>query len=264
MEAPSLSVSNMNEERREPAPLLAFELTEASAQPVYHWPDPHRLHIRPEVGSAFVWVHVDLSRPGIADWLAHLPIDTDIVAAILTPVQRGRLFFGNDLLYAQLRDVRPAPEGPPGDARHGGALSGLIRPGLVITGRIKPLIVVERMRERIETSPTRGIASPFARVTAFFAMLSSLGEDAVDQRSTRLLTFDIQMLKGKLSGRRDDVLAVRRATMILAHDMACKRTSMLGFLEAQLPLASSAESRALKREAGRYAALLGDLQEVGG
>jgi hypothetical protein len=31
MEAPSLSVSNMNEERREPAPLLAFELTEASA-----------------------------------------------------------------------------------------------------------------------------------------------------------------------------------------------------------------------------------------
>jgi hypothetical protein len=31
MEAPSLSVSNLTEERREPAPLLAFELTDASA-----------------------------------------------------------------------------------------------------------------------------------------------------------------------------------------------------------------------------------------
>jgi hypothetical protein len=49
MEAPSLSVSNMTEERRDPAPLLAFELTEASAQPLDHWPDPHRLYIRPEV-----------------------------------------------------------------------------------------------------------------------------------------------------------------------------------------------------------------------
>jgi hypothetical protein len=49
MEAPSLSVSNMNEERRDPAPLLAFDLTEASAQPRDHWPDPHRLDIRPEV-----------------------------------------------------------------------------------------------------------------------------------------------------------------------------------------------------------------------
>jgi hypothetical protein len=49
MEAPSLSVSNMTEERRDPAPLLAFELTEASAQPVDHCPDPHCLHIRPEV-----------------------------------------------------------------------------------------------------------------------------------------------------------------------------------------------------------------------
>jgi hypothetical protein len=49
MDAPSLSVSTLTEERREPAPLFAFELTEASAQPVYHWPDPHRLDIRPEV-----------------------------------------------------------------------------------------------------------------------------------------------------------------------------------------------------------------------
>jgi hypothetical protein len=29
----------MNEERREPAPLFAFDLTEASAQPLDHWPD---------------------------------------------------------------------------------------------------------------------------------------------------------------------------------------------------------------------------------
>ena len=263
MEAPPESVSDMTEERREPAPLFAFELTEASAQPLDRLPDPHRLHIRPEVGSAFVWVHVDLSRPGIADWLAHLPIEKEIVDAISTPVQRGRLFVENDLLYGQLRDVRRAPEGPPGNARHGGALSVLIGPGLVITGRIKPLIVVERMRERLETSPTRGIASPFAWLTAFFAMLNSLGEEAVDQSSARLMSFEIEMLKGNMSERRDDVLAMHRAAMILAHDMAYKRTSMLGFLEAQLPLASSAESRALKREVERYAALLGDLQEVG-
>jgi len=49
MEAPSLSVSNMAKERREPAPLFDFQLTEAPAQPLDHWPDPHRLHIRPEV-----------------------------------------------------------------------------------------------------------------------------------------------------------------------------------------------------------------------
>jgi hypothetical protein len=61
MDAPSLSVSNMTEERREPAPLFAFELTEASAQPRDHWPDPHRLDIRPEVV---------LSRFGAAPLLA--------------------------------------------------------------------------------------------------------------------------------------------------------------------------------------------------
>ena len=96
----------MTEERREPAPLFAFELTEASAQHVDHFSDPHRLHIRPEVGAAFVWVHVGLSRPCIADWLAHLPIDKEIGKAISTPGQRGRLFVENDLRNGQLRDVR--------------------------------------------------------------------------------------------------------------------------------------------------------------
>lgn len=263
MASPPVSVSDMTKERRAAAPLFAFELTEASAEPLDHLPDPNRLLIRPDDGSAFAWVHVDLSSPGIADWLAHLPIDKDIVGAISTPVQRGRLFVENDLLYGQLRDVRREPEGPPGLAHHGGALSVLIGPGLVITGRIKPLIVVERMRNRLETNPTSGIATTFAWLTAFFAMLNSLGEEAIDQSSARLMQFEIEMLQGEMSERREDVLAMRRAAMILAHDMAYKRTSMLGFLEAQLPLASSAESRALKREVERYAALLGDLQEVG-
>jgi len=251
------------QERCDPAPLFAFRLTETSATLIDTLPDPMCLRDRPSESSGFVWVHLDLAQPGVTEWLGLLPVGKDIVAAISRPVPRGRLFTEGDLLFGQLRDVRREDEGEPGHARHGGALSVLIGPGLVVTGRIKPLAVVDELRQRLEATPSHGIATPFAWLTAFFGTLNSIGEHAIDETSAALLTFEIDLLRGETLTRRDEVLAMRRRTMILTHDLAYRRTSMLGFLEAQLPLASQAESRALKREVDRYAALLADMQEVG-
>lgn len=243
------------------APLFGFELTAASARPIRDLPDPNRFWSSPEGTEGFVWVHLDLSAPGIREWLDALPVEADIINAVGVPVQRGRLFIQDNLLYGQLRDIRVTDEGPPGRARHGGALCLLLGPGMVVTGRIQALSAVEILRERLEENGC-GIATPFSWLTAFFASLNAMAEEGIDKTSARLLEFENELLKGRMLEKRNELITMRREAVILTHDMAYKRTSMGNVLECERSIASAAELRDLKRELERYGAILDDLQGV--
>src|SRR6516162_6565081 len=75
-----------------------------------------------EVDSAadsadFVWVRLDLSDGAAQAWLRRRPWPSDVVEMVAAPMQRGRFFIAQDMIYGHLRDFRDEPNACAGSTR---------------------------------------------------------------------------------------------------------------------------------------------------
>lgn len=240
-------------------PLFGFRFSQAGAIALDYLPDPAETPTS-DRHDTFVWVHLDLSNPPMVDWLMRLPVPLDVRQAVSRPIPRGRVFILNKMIYGQLRDLR-APTADEGDGMQSGALSLLIMPGLVVTGRVRLLIAVEHLRERI-IGGTAEVGSPIALLTEFFVSLNSVGEQLLDEASEYVGQLGTKMLNDHSFELRQQLVRKRAQGINLARDMAYKRTAMLELLRESPPIAGPEDYRELRVEIDRYNALIDDVRDL--
>jgi len=205
----------------------------------------------------FVWVHLDLRDAGAQAWLRGRPWPPDVVETVAAPIQRGRLFIVPDLVYGHLRDFRDEPDAVTLQA---GSLCVVASRTLLVTGRRIPLLSVKELRRRVE-GRTVVPASPFGVITEFFKALNDIGEGQLQEASERLIAVGSKVLKRNGTGHREDLVEMRRESILVARDMAYKRTAMLELTRERPALIPADEFDRFNRQIHRYAALVEDAQD---
>ena len=234
-------------------PLFAFAFHSGLGQSL-----PNLAEVDVTTGNPdFVWVHLDLGDPAAQAWLRRRPWPPDIVETVAAPIQLGRLFMAPDMVYGHLRDFRDEPDAVTLQA---GSLCVVASRKLLVTGRRIPLRSVEEMRRRVEAR-TILPESPFGLITEFFRALNDIGEGLLQEATERLGAMELQVLKRRIAGSREEILEMRRESIRVARDMAYKRTAMLDLAREHPTLLSAAEFDRFNRQIHRYAALVEDAQE---
>jgi Mg2+ and Co2+ transporter CorA len=205
----------------------------------------------------FVWVHLDLRDAAAQAWLRGRPWPAEIVEMVAAPIQRGRLFNTPDLVYGHLRDFRDEPGA---GTLQAGSLCVVASRALLVTGRRIPLLSVKELRRRVEAR-TALPASPFGLITEFFKALNDIGEGLLQQASERLIAMGSKVLKRNGTDHREDLVEMRRESILVARDMAYKRTAMLELARERPALYPTDEFDRFKRQIHRYSALVEDAQE---
>ena len=205
----------------------------------------------------FVWVHLDLRDAGAQAWLRGRPWPPDVVETVAAPIQRGRLFIVPDLVYGHLRDFRDEPGAV---SLQAGSLCVVASRTLLVTGRRIPLLSVKELRRRVEAR-TALPASPFGLITEFFKALNDIGEGLLQEASERLIAMGSKVLKRDGIDHREDLVEMRRESMLVARDMAYKRTAMLELTRGGPALYPADEFDRFNRQIHRYSALVEDAQE---
>ena len=205
----------------------------------------------------FVWVHLDLRDAGAQAWLRGRPWPPDVVETVAAPIQRGRLFIVPDLVYGHLRDFRNEPDAVTLQA---GSLCVVASRTLLVTGRRIPLLSAKELRRRVE-GRTVVPASPFGVITEFFKALNDIGEGQLQEASERLIAVGSKVLKRNGTGHREDLVEMRRESILVARDMAYKRTAMLELTRERPALIPADEFDRFNRQIHRYAALVEDAQD---
>jgi len=205
----------------------------------------------------FVWVHLDLRDAGAQAWLRGRPWPPDVVETVAAPIQRGRLFIVPDLVYGHLRDFRDEPDAVTLQA---GSLCVVASRTLLVTGRRIPLLSVKELRRRVE-GRTVVPASPFGVITEFFKALNDIGEGQLQEASERLIAVGSKVLKRNGTGHREDLVEMRSESILVARDMAYKRTAMLELTRERPALIPADEFDRFNRQIHRYAALVEDAQD---
>ena len=205
----------------------------------------------------FVWVHLDLRDAAAQTWLRRRPWPPEIVEMVAAPIQRGRLFITPDLVYGHLRDFRDEPGAV---SLQAGSLCVVASRTLLVTGRRIPLLSVKELRRRVEAR-TALPASPFGLITEFFKALNDIGEGLLQEASERLIAMGSKVLKRDGIDHREDLVEMRRESMLVARDMAYKRTAMLELTRERPALIPADEFDRFNRQIHRYSALVEDAQE---
>jgi zinc transporter len=205
----------------------------------------------------FVWVHLDLRDPAAQAWLRRRPWPPEIVEMVAAPIQRGRLFITSDLVYGHLRDFRDELGAV---SLQAGSLCVVASRMLLVTGRRIPLLAVKELRRRVETR-TALPTSPFGLITEFFKALNDIGEGLLQEASERLLAMGSNVLKRNGTDHREDLVEMRRESILVARDMAYKRTAMLELTRERPALYPADEFDSFNRQIHRYSALVEDAQE---
>ena len=205
----------------------------------------------------FVWAHLDLRDPAAQAWLRRRPWPPEIIEMVAAPIQRGRLFQTPDLVYGHLRDFRDEPGAV---SLQAGSLCVVASRTLLVTGRRIPLLSVKELRRRVEAR-TALPASPFGLITEFFKALNDIGEGLLQEASERLIAMGSKVLKRDGIDHREDLVEMRRESMLVARDMAYKRTAMLELTRGGPALYPADEFDRFNRQIHRYSALVEDAQE---
>ena len=104
-------------------------------------------------------------------------------------------------------------------------------------------------------------ASPFGVITEFFKALNDIGEGQLQEASERLIAVGSKVLKRNGTGHREDLVEMRRESILVARDMAYKRTAMLELTRERPALIPADEFDRFNRQIHRYAALVEDAQD---
>jgi zinc transporter len=234
-------------------PLFAFAFRSGLGQPLCDLAETDVA-----VGNGdFVWVHLDLRDAAAQAWLRRRPWPPEIVEMVAAPIQRGRLFTTPDLVYGHLRDFRDEPGAV---SLQAGSLCVVASRTLLVTGRRIPLLSVKELRRRVEAR-TALPASPFGLITEFFKALNDIGEGLLQEASERLIAMGSTVLKRDGIDHREDLVEMRRESMLVARDMAYKRTAMLELTRGGPALYPADEFDRFNRQIHRYGALVEDAQE---
>jgi zinc transporter len=98
-------------------------------------------------------------------------------------------------------------------------------------------------------------------ITEFLKALNDIGEGLLQEAGERLRRMESQVLSRSGTGRREDILELRRSSIEVARDMTYKRTAMLDLAHERPALIPADELDRLDRQIHRYAALVEDAQE---
>jgi zinc transporter len=234
-------------------PLFAFAFRGGVGQALHDFADADAA-----AGDAnFVWVHLDLRDAAAQAWLRRRPWPPEIVEMVAAPIQRGRLFNTPDLVYGHLRDFRDEPGA---GTLQAGSLCVVASRTLLVTGRRIPLLSAKELRRRVEAR-TALPASPFGLITEFFKALNDIGEGLLREASERLMAMGSKVLKRNGTEHREDLVEMRRESILVARDMAYKRTAMLELARQRPALYPADEFDRFNRQIHRYAALVEDAQD---
>jgi zinc transporter len=243
--------------KRPGKPLFAFGFLRGRSTAIADFEDVNAAVAANSRDVAFVWVHIDLGDAASRRWLLAQPQPAEALSAVAEPVQRGRLFSSDRVIYGHLRDLRRLPDGEP---LQPGALCVLASERLVITGRRIPLRAVEELRDRIELGTIR-VETPFSLLTEFFTALNDICENLLQQDSDRLRHITSGLAQSNLSSSGQVLLDMSNHATRIARDMAYKRSAMLELVRERPPLFPPDEFSRFSYQIQRYTAIVEDVAD---
>jgi zinc transporter len=200
-------------------------------------------HREPDAGLPFRWLHLNLADQHSLRWL---DTQSGVAQALLAPLHRGdgapRCEVAGGVLALTLQDFERDIDAPL--VNRVGALHVLMRPGLMITARLRPLRGADLVRARLEQgAPVTDAAGALAllldtHVEGLRALVTGLGD--------QLLEAETEMLADDHLPDARELMAARRLSAQLHRMVVGLRTTVQRMeREAALPAEVTAIARDL-------------------
>lgn len=207
--------------------------------------------------DGILWLHVDFSRPDIADLLdSELPVVLpDVVFDLLTdPETRPRAVPLDDGLMVALRGVNMNPGENPDDMV---SIRAWVSPHVIVTSRRRRLLAVQDIREKLDKGD--GPTSPGNFLAQLVTNLADRIGAYVDRIEDALLEEEDTIANDQEAGQRRSLSRIRRQIANVRRFVAPQRDALEKLHRYPAPWMSKEEVQELREEADRIARYVEDL-----
>jgi zinc transporter len=195
-------------------PIYAFDiLPDSTGRPVSD------SDVAPASDAAYRWIHLDLHNDGIRDWLEK-EIDPVVALSLTRQDTRPSIHEHEDGLVIVLRGVNLNPESDPEDMV---SIRIWVEKDRIISTRMRRLMAVVAMRERIEAGKAPASTAEFIAVLA--AGLTDRMLPVITELSDRIDALEEESI-GRAAGLRSELADIRRSTIALRRYIAPQRDAL--------------------------------------
>ena len=205
--------------------------------------------------QGILWVHLDVSDPHVAGWLARQPGLSELaIDTLLAGETRPRSLVSDDGLLTVLRGVNTNPGADPEDMV---SVRVWIDEHRIISSRRRRLLSIEDLRESLlaGTGPT----STGSFVVALIERLADRIGEFVDSIENRMDEAEDEISRGKQANFRQRLSALRRQIAEVRRFLAPQRDALDRLTRQASAWLSDADAYGLRQESDRITRFLEDL-----
>ncbi len=204
--------------------------------------------------GTFYWLHFSLANSSTERWLRHFAgLPDAFYGGLRAPSNATRVEQDGDALVAVINDVLF-------DFHHersdGSTATLAVRPGLMVSVRLKPLRSIDRLRESVKAGVTCG--SPVELLARLLQNQADVLVDIVRRSGDQIDRIEDSVLVSRIAGHRSELSGLRRMLVRLERLLAPEPAALFRLLNRPPGWISEADVAALRQAAEEFTAVVAD------
>ncbi len=212
-----------------------------------------------DLGSArpdgtFFWLHFSLANSSTERWLRHFGgLPNAFYGGLRAPSNATRVEQDGDSLVAVINDVLFDFHYESSDVS---TTTLAVRPGVMISARLKPLRSIDRLRESIKAGVNCG--SPVGLLAQLLQNQADVLVDIVRRSGDQVDKIEDSVLINRIAGHRAELSALRRLLVRLERLLAPEPAALFRLLSRPPTWISETDLAALRQSAEEFTAVVAD------
>ena len=208
----------------------------------------------PPSDGTFYWLHFSLANASTERWLRHFGSLPDaFYGGLRAPSNATRVEQDDDALVAVINDVLFDFNRERSDVS---TTTLAVRPGLIVSVRLKPLRSIDRLRESIKAGANCG--SPVELLAQLLQNQADVLVDIVRRSGDQVDKIEDSVLVSRIAGHRSELSGLRRLLVRLARLLAPEPAALFRLLSRPPAWVSEADAAALRQAAEEFTAVVAD------
>jgi zinc transporter len=208
----------------------------------------------PHNGGAFYWLHFSLANSSTERWLRHYSgMPEAFYDGLRAPSNATRVEQADHALVAVINDVLL-------DFHHersdGSTATLAVRPGVMVSVRLKPLRSIDRLRESVKAGLVCG--SPVDLLARLLQNQADVLVDVVRRSGNHVDRIEDSVLVSRIARHRTELSALRRSLVRLERLLAPEPAALFRLLSRPPAWISEADVAALRQAAEEFTAGVAD------
>jgi len=204
--------------------------------------------------ATFYWLHFSLANAGTERWLRqHAGLPEAYYTEFHAPSSATRVEQDGDALVAVINDVALDFQNDVADVS---PVTLGVRPGLMVSARLKPLRSIDRLREWVRSH--RECRSPVALLTRLLENQAVVLAEIVRKSHGRVDAIEDSVFTSRVGGNRAELSALRRQLVRMQRLLAPEPGALFRLLNRPPPWMTEEDTQQVRQSAEDFAAVVAD------